>query len=347
MKIVYSLLMVSLLAVRPIFPYDDSHIHCVDVYPKEWHNVYFKTIPYIALDEIGNIYAVDNRTHVFYKIDVISDEAQPFSGPGQGPGELQNPLQICATPDNIFIKDNVGINIFSLGGKFINRFRVFTRIISFAIDGQHVLLATTGDEKLIKVCGFNGKILTSFGEKYGVPRGIYEGWPEEFIEAILNTGKIIAGRERVYFVSYLFSELYGYDRSGALNIKKTIEEDDQIVKESQRYYFVRGQKRPQEKGGFHFYQNKYLVIAACAFDGKLFFLQEKGIHGNAKEMKILEIREKDMNKIKSYRFEAERGDAFEDFCVGGPNKVYPDFYFSVYDTKRQEFLIKKFREVLK
>jgi len=64
-------------------------------------------------------------------------------------------------------------------------------------------------------------------------------------------------------------------------------------------------------------------------------------------MKILEIREKDMSQVKSYLFNIGPEDAIEDFCVGGPNTVSPDFYFSMYDDKRQEFLVKKFREVLK
>lgn len=347
MKIIWAIIVISFFGFGPVFSYDEAYLRCIDVYPKEWHNVYFKTIPNFAVDEIGNIYAVDNRIQVFYKFDVILDEVKAFSHPGEGPGELQHPTNICLSANKIFIKDDVGINIFQVDGNFISRFRIYTPIISFAADNQYVYVATTGGEKLIDIYTFQGKRLASFGEKYPVPPGIYRGWADAFIERVLNTGKIIIGKEYIYFVSYLFSDLYQYDHRGALLRKMTIEADDQIVKESIKYYFRQGQKRTPGKGGFRFYKNTYLVWGACSFDGRLFFLQEESIESSARRMKILEVREKDMIQLKIYLFNIGPKDAIEDFCVGGSDRISPDFYFSLYDDKQQEFLIKKYKEVLK
>lgn len=345
MKIISVIIAILFFAPGPVFSYEKSYLQCTDAYPKEWHNVFFKTIPNFAINEIGNIYAVDNTNQIFYKIDLILDEAKAFSHPGQGPGELQHPTFISVVGDKILIKDDVGINIFRTDGSFIKRFRVFAPIISLAADNQYVYVATTGSEKLIDVYRYEGKKLASFGEKYHVPPGIYEGWPETFVERALNKGKIVIGQEHIYFISYLFSELYQYDNRGTLVKKMLIEEDAHKVKESKRYYFNQGQKRAPGKGGFHYI--KYLVLEACYFDGRLFILQEESTGRNARNMKILEIREKDMAKVKSYLFDIGPGEAIEDFYVGGPDRICPDFYFSVYDDKRQEFLIKKFKEVLR
>lgn len=246
----------------PVFSYNQSNLQCIDVYPKEWHNIYFKTIPNLAIDEIGNIYAVDNRMQIFYKIDVFTDEATAFSHPGEGPGELQHPANICLSGEKLLIKDDVAINIFDIDGNFIDRFRIFTPIISLAADNQYIYVGTTGGEKLIDIYTFQGKRLASFGGKYQVPSGIYEGWPDSFIEKVLNKGKIIIGKEYIYFVSYLFSDLYQYDRHGSLIRKMTIEEDDRVVKEVKKYYFSQGQKRTPGKGGFRFYKNTYLYRAS-------------------------------------------------------------------------------------
>ncbi len=345
MKVIFVSIVILLFTCGPISPCEKSYLQCIDVYPKEWHNVYFKTIPNLAIDEIGNIYAVDNRMQIFYKIDVILDEAKAFSHPGQGPGELQHPADIFLSGDKILIKDDIGINIFHIDGSFLNRFRLFTPIISFAADNQYVYVAVTGSDKLINVFTFQGKKLSSFGEKYYVPSGIYEGWPDVFIEGVLNKGKIVVGKEHVYFVSYLLSELYQYDRRGNLIRKMIIEDNDKVVKESIKYYFSQGQKRTPGKGGFRFYDKRYLIWGACSFNGNLFFLQEELTERRLRKMKILEIREKDLNRVKSYLFDIGKGDAIEDFAVGGADKISPNFYFSVYDDKQQEFLIKIFKEV--
>lgn len=347
MKTISLIIVTLFFAFGPLFSYEKSNLQYIDAYPKEWHNVYFKTIPNLAIDEIGNIYAVDNRIQIFYKIDVILDEAKAFSHPGEGPGELRHPTNISISGDKIFIKDDIGINIFHTDGSFINRFRVFTPIISFAADNQYVYVASTGGDKLIKIYTFQGKRLASFGEKYHIPPGIYEGWPDSFIEEVLNKGKILIGKKHIYFVSYLFSELYQYDRRGNLVKKMIIEEDTHKVKESKKYYLSQGQKRTSGKGGFRFYKNTYLIRGACAFDGRLFFLQEGSTEGSTRKMKILEIREKDMIKVKSYIFKIGTGDAIEDFCIGGSNMISPYFYFSMYDDEQQEFLIKIFKEGLK
>lgn len=346
MKNISIVIFILIFVFRPIFSYDKSYLKCIDIYPKEWHDVFFKTLPNFTIDEIGNIYAVDNRMHIFYKIDIVLDEVKIISRYGQGPGDLQRPSNISLSGDIVLVKDDVGINIFKLDGSFITRFRVFNPIISHASDNQYVYVATTGGEKLIHIYSFQGRKVASFGEKYHVPPGIYEGWPEEFIKSLINTGKIIIGKKYVYFISYLFSELYQYERNGVQIRKMVIEEDDQVIKKIKKYYFIQGQKRRSGKGGFRFYNNKYLIRGACYFDGRLFFLQEESMERNTRKMKVLEIREKDMRRMKSYIFDIGQGDAIEDFCVGGPNKLDPAFYFSMYDNKRQTFLIKKFKEVL-
>jgi len=184
-------------------------------------NVFFKTVPFIALDNERNIYAADNRQHVIFKFDSDGKFISKIGRKGQGPGDLEYPAIIRVWNKAIFVADYQFISIFDLQGHFQNKFRKFHNLLSLAVADDKIFLAQIENDRVIDVYDYNGKKLSSFGNKYSVDYAIYKGWSINSIDCSLNDGILLNSGSRIYFITSLFGDIFEYDLKGNLiTIKK-------------------------------------------------------------------------------------------------------------------------------
>ncbi len=305
--------------------------------PNEHQNVFFRTIPFIAVDENGVIYATDNRDKRTYRIDYNDDSTVIIGRPGQGPGDLNNPWLTCVQGGDLYIADDVGISIFKDNGEFQQRFRIFNKLISFAAKGEIVYTVESGTEKMITSYNKSGKRLSTFGTKITWDPSIYPGWPSNFIDGTINAGRLFAGNDVIYFVSFYFGELYKYDLTGKL-LSKDIIADEDLVNNNREYYLKTGQAR----GKAGEFKTNALISDACYFQGKIYLVlgptyAEKGRYGEIIEIDEENTKSRSRLLLSGRQFRATsfgyRGIA----C--GVNRWNPHIFVSLYDEEREDYAI--------
>jgi len=212
-----------------------------------------KAVPWIDVDSKGNIYAVGNREHSIFKFSREGKQLLTFGGWGQGPGELQWPADISIDKDldQVFIRDNIGISIYDSEGTYINRIRTFIPLLSLcAIHNGVILLQPAPDKKeMINVYDSQGKLISSFGEKYQVNYSLSKEIEPNFLDRIANMGKILSDGEYIYYVSYVFGEIQVFDFSGKLVRRKKItgiRNLEKVTRDYERLFFKEGIKKNKD-----------------------------------------------------------------------------------------------------
>ncbi|MCP2597547.1 6-bladed beta-propeller, partial [Candidatus Aminicenantes bacterium AC-335-G13] len=328
-----------------------EELKLIRVLPVKEERVFFKTTPFIVVDNFGNVYAVDNREHTVYKFDRNGKLLQKIGRKGEGPGDLEFPVHICVRKDKVFISDNRAISIFDLNGKFINRFRKFRHIISMAVFRDTILLTESSAEKLINVYDFKGKKLNSFGEKYKVDYSIYKGWPKAYIDQMINRGKILCSNNYIFYISYAFGDVFGYSASGKLLFKKEIKNIDFIKKSRQLLFKIGGKIN---KRGYYILKRKdwgYFLNDAFYFKNKIYLLLSEN---------YLRFSKRDISKGEIWQFDVKTGKIERKFYFyplerDKINKIYTRslairknennkllIYISYYDDRKGDFFIGKY-----
>ncbi len=314
--------------------------------PKEHQNVFFRTIPFIAVYDQSVLFATDNRDQIVYKIDLMTDDVITIGRPGQGPGDLAHPWLTFVGGKNLYVADDVGISIFDITGKFLNRFRIYNRLISAAPYSDGIYAVETGSNGLIVNYDNNGKKLRSFGERYIATKDIYAGWPPAFIDSAINDGKVLVSSSAVYFVSYYFADLFKYDLKGNL-LARYVLSDEEAISKNKKYYLKEGQTRSEGIG----FKTLRIIQDACYFDGKISALM--GTAG-AKQNQYAEIIEFDEAHPETVRRIVLRGTGADVSAANIRNIVvcgiaeWPKVLCaSIYDQKAENFVINLYKEAKK
>lgn len=322
-----------------------ENLELIKVFPEEEQKLFFKTTPFISIDYFGNVYAVDNREHTVYKISRDGKLILKFGEKGHRPGEFQWPVYIAVFKNKVFVSDNIGISIFDLNGKFIKRFRKFRPINSMGIFQNIVLLAEIGTENLIIAYDYEGKKINSFGKKFNINPFLYRGWSNDHLDGVINWGKIICSKNYIYYISYLFGDIFKYNPDGILVSKKE-EKDINFIKKNREFYFRKGIIR---KNRLHILKGKDLGVFlndAFYFENKIYLLLSEDYLSFSRENTYCgEIWQLDENKLeieRKYSFRNQRNRIKKintrSFTIGKDrnNKL---FYISFYDDNKKDFFI--------
>jgi len=204
--------------------------------PLSEHDVFFKSVPPLVVDQKGTIFAVDNREHAIIKLKDDGREVLRIGKRGQGPGELLNPSLVTLTSDRFCVLDGNGISMFGTDGGFLNRFRVFSAVISMESFQHGLFLAESGYSKMIHQYDFYGKLIRDFGNKIDVDYSGFSPWSPMLAEFILNTGKLFCAGDHTHFINKLFGDWSVYDGAG-LPIKKVKLADPRWVRDLEHEIF--------------------------------------------------------------------------------------------------------------
>jgi len=75
----------------------------------------------ITFDDEGNLYIFDYMDNLIKKYDQKGDHVVTFGGQGEGEGEFSHLMDIRSFGDKLYALDSVGILIFDLQGKFLEK----------------------------------------------------------------------------------------------------------------------------------------------------------------------------------------------------------------------------------
>jgi len=308
--------------------------------PKENTDVYFKTSPMLSVDPSGNIYAVDNRDHIIYKFDKKTHAILRIGRQGQGPGELMFPSLIYSDENRIYVKDNVGLSIFNVQGNYLSRFRLFYMIISMAVEKETVYLAQAGTPNLISIYDINGNKISSFGSKYSVDYSLYDRWPSQLADYVVNSGKILLSKDHVFFVSTLFADVFKYTRAGNL-VSKTKLVSKEWVKKIEEHFFKKGLKyKKKEESVFGFFLD-------VAFDDGYFYgMVMRNIFKDCPG-DIIKVNEKDMAISEAFVFpdsDKAKKKNYQSLCLLKGKDNRPFFVVSLYDKELADHRINIYQQ---
>jgi len=311
---------------------------CYDRIPRPRHDIYFKTMPAIALDGGDRVFAADNRDHALYVLSALSDEARKIAGRGQGPGELQYPNEVQADKNLVYVLDQSGISIFSGEGIFQKRFRIDGQVVSLAAGGDTIFVARTGVDGLVQTFSPSGTPGKAFGSAYDFPRSLYKDYPENFVEFLISAGTILVGEKAVYFVSSLFDEIQVFDQEGTF--LKRVSFGGEEAEKNRKYFFETGQKTNSQT-----FVTNPLIVDACCRNGQIYFLHRS--EKNPANSEIWTIRESDLKQVKKIPLRDSGADIQFDSCrsmaIGGSPSA-PTVYVSLRDEKSSDVVICLFRE---
>lgn len=319
------------------FPQKETLI-IAKTFPKEI--IYFKAVPPIDVDELGNIYAVGNREHTIYKFDSKGKFLLKFGGHGQGPGELQWPYYISSARKlkQVIVFDNVGLSIFSEKGKFINRIRIFSPALSIYASSNNILLLQPTEKNLINEFNYKGKFIKAFGNKYKINYSLHKNISPRELDLIVNDGAIFSDdTSGYYFISFIFGDIFKFDATGKIILIKKFPELKGREKNESLIY-KRGLKR--NKDGSISIPTRVIQSAYILEDSLFLLVSNYGINGDIKKSYPYEIWMLNKNNFSLkmiYSFEAKDIEPMH-FCVNSSkNEIF--FYLSFYDKNKEQNLI--------
>ncbi len=260
----------------------------------------------------GCLFIVDNQSNRILKFK-LSENALEFMGfigkPGQGPGDLERPLIISIWNNIIAVRDQSGISLFSMDGRFINKFRLFSPTLSFAFfDGRIYCAAPNPNAaNLIEVYSDEGKMLFSFADKNSILPNyrIAKAANSLIAEKTVFEGKLIADKNGLYYINQRFGKLLKYSYSG-LEISRTDmgsyfgENEENMIKENEKLflkqdYFAHSNMCPE-----------YFIFRDARLErGRLYFLADLYNISKKKQdssLKIICIDAIDFHHVASYQY---------------------------------------------
>lgn len=192
-------------------------IELLNFFPKDImleKDVYLWKSTDIEADSEGNIYVLDNKMKSIFKFDSDGVFIKKAGGPGQGPGEFQNPISICITKTRLVVSDTMKyeLSIWDLELNYIKAFKVFKAYYDIAASESGniygVPLRINNETDLIDVLNDEGQKIASFGRPMA---GTDKDWQ------IPNMLNIDVNETNEVFTAFIFFPMVcKYDQNGKL-----------------------------------------------------------------------------------------------------------------------------------
>lgn len=259
--------------------------------PLAHNGIFLKTIASLEVNNENQLYITDNREHVINKIDEDGRLIKRIGQEGQGPGDLLFPIETFYHEKKLVVRDNNGISSFDDEGMFITRFRVFSQINSFAGNRSSVFVVHPDSEKMIAAYDYEGKKENQFGHRYDIPYSKYRKFPyPRTLSWMFHQGKLLCGKDNVYFVSSLFGDIFKYDLEGKLLDKKEFSNDGYVIAKKKEFFEI-----GWDSGAKVGIEPRFVLDAKCDH-GRIYLLRQ-AVEKNAfsvyvveeKNLKILDI----------------------------------------------------------
>jgi hypothetical protein len=222
------------LSMRQLEPIDAGH--------------YFKMPSDIVAFE-DTIYITDNFKHKLLVYDLSSDLhfSKVIGQPGQGPGDLNLPIELSIWENMIAVKDQIGFSFFTFDGQFISKFRSFGPWVSFVYLKDEIfnINIKPNSSHLISVYSMEGKKIAKIGNKYlAVNWRVNNNLHQHLAEKILYAGKLLSDGEFVYYINMNFGNVIKFSVDG-----KVIKEGDISPNFGEMGKFIKTKNEERLKNG--------------------------------------------------------------------------------------------------
>ncbi len=297
-------------------------------FPKESEKPVFKTATNMLIYK-GRIFVVDNFKHRVLVYTKKGNFDRFIGRPGQGPGDLNLPVEISIYKDVIAVKDEIGFSFFQLNGKFLRKFRVFTPRVSFVWRKDKIFYANAdvNSPYLIKVLSEKGRVLYTFGRKSRI-LPVYS--PRETIkpfESVVFSGKLLADRRYLFYVNYAFARLTKISFNGEIlsqvNFYHILFPEQKKWLRENKDRVISGKIRENQWILIRFlFQDSYMD------DGKIYVMEKPIKKDKMKIVKIITVNSVELKVETIYKIELTGDEQILAFAVCKENKK-PEFYIAM------------------
>ena len=106
---------------------------------------------YVAIDGLGNIYALGINTNSVFKFGPDGKYITRFGGEGDEKGQINYPADIAVDAQGrVFVADSNGIEVFDLNGRFLNRLNLPGAVMGIFIDDKNQLFAASNNNHIYR-----------------------------------------------------------------------------------------------------------------------------------------------------------------------------------------------------
>jgi hypothetical protein len=197
------------------------HLNKTELIIDKKEQAFIKTIADIAVYK-DYLFVVDNALHCVIQFAIKDRElkyVRTIGKRGQGPGDLEHPTEISVSENTIAVRDQSGVSFFDLDGNYKNRFRLFSRTLSFVFVNNQVYCVTPNpyEANLIEVYSMAGKRIFTFGSKDSLFSHNYRqpSMRDSAVqEMILFDCKLRSDGRSIYYISRRFGTLIKFSLSG-------------------------------------------------------------------------------------------------------------------------------------
>lgn len=199
-----------------------------------------------------------------------------------------------------------------------------------------VLLSEALREKLITVYDLKGEKLNSFGEKYNVNSSIYETLSPAAIDWMIHRGKAVCNENNIFYISFLFGDIFKYDAEGKLLLMKEL--DLMWARNNKKLFFKDGMKFGKE----NLHINKRIFNDALIFENKMYLLVYRD--STSGEIWQFNLDKLIIEKKFSYLNQVSKNSSFRtsSFAISKDGKESLLFYTSIYDHDTGDTFICKY-----
>lgn len=295
----------------------------------------------------GNeMFLIENMKGRFYKYLIKNNTLKLIkiiAERGQGPGDLYLPIHICVANDMVIIKDEIGLNYFKKDGTFVNKFRVFSPILSFApVNDKIVLLQSILDNPILfNLYENNGRMVKGFGEKFlKIDYSKSKDVNKFSVCSYFYEGKVLSDNRYIYYFNSQFGQVLVFDFNGKKIMEKDIsplfgDSGKYILKKNNEYLKQGINKKDGSYYVYYFFKNIEIFGNAFYILGIDRSKDEANLSINTAF--IMVINKNTLALEKKYLIKLEKGEAIYNFAIGDRNG-FPYFLVFMDTTENSEFV---------
>jgi len=170
-------------------------------------------------DKKGDIYVADGKQNAILKFDKDGTFIKTYGRSGEGPGDLNLPLDIeIDKSDNLHILDqgNMRIQVFNFQGDYVKSFKIFRPYLCFEIfNGKYYLPkwdTTDAEDNVIDILDDNGHLMGAIADQIDMGSVVKERWARHPRMSYISINQ----KGEIYLAWRFFAEVQKYSADGKL-----------------------------------------------------------------------------------------------------------------------------------
>lgn len=227
-------------------------------------DVFFKQSGHMGSDSRGSvIYVSDSRLNRILAFNLDGRYLLSVGSAGNGPGELNNPTQVCVSDTGEIIVNDAGngrIEIFDPQGRYVRSFKTYKAYSSLYLNAKQIFVTPLNFDPqktfLVDIINLKGDLINRFGELMEVKDS----------HNMLNEVMLCVSEEKDVYIAWRFQNvLRRYSLDGGLVNEIVLNRNEKMNYNTK--YNKEAAKNENMKG------YKVVICSMCANDNKVFLMR--------------------------------------------------------------------------